>query len=92
MDDTVARQRITVWYADEEDAGGPSRPWIGDVLRLCIRDGMQVRFDDWPDDHPDKIMWVSRTEDDWAWGEHSRRPSRKAQQIFNTDCARGPHC
>ena len=71
--------RITVWYADESNVDGPSIPWHGEVVRMCIFKGYQVRFDNWPDDHPDKTMWVSRTEDEWAWGTHKRKPSRKAR-------------
>ena len=81
--------RITVWYADESDEDGPSKPWYGEVVRVCIFKGYQVRFDDWPDDHPDKTMWVSRTEDDWAWGTHKRKPSRKAIDascLIDTGC------
>ena len=73
-----SHRRITVWYTDDADEDGASKPWHGDVVRLCIDRGFQVRFDDCPEEHPDKTMWVSRTEDDWAWGNHKRKPSQKA--------------
>ena len=81
--DVDDQRRITVWYA-EEGKDAPPKAWHGSVVRLCINKGFQVRFDDWPDDHPDKTMWVSRTDDDWAWGLHIRRPSLKAKQNEDT--------
>lgn len=57
--------RVTVWYAEAEDA--PPEPNLG-VVRWSNDEGMQVHFDS-PAQPDEQEMWVDAKEDDWAWGD-----------------------
>ena len=62
--------RITVWYADEEEAEhapGVTFGQVGVVL-WSNHEGMRVRFDK-PSSEDERELWVDAAEDDWAWGD-----------------------
>ena len=43
-----------------------------------LLDEIKVLFDGMKDDDPDKEFWVSRAEDEWAYGDHNSKTAAKA--------------
>ena len=76
---TLVQSRATckpqqqVWYAE----GGRDKAWHG-VVTDEILDEIKVRFDGMRDDDPDKEFWVSRADDEWAYGDHNSKTAAKA--------------
>ena len=52
--------RITVWYSED----GKVEAYHGVVIRVCRLNGLLVKFINGGDDE----YWVSKTEDEFAWG------------------------
>ena len=64
----VSGSKITVWYEEEHGGRAIDVPYIGIVNSSDPREGLYVKFDDYPEE-----MLITN-EDDWRWGAHSRKP------------------
>ena len=67
---------VTVWY---KDANGEDEAW-GAVVIASGPDAIRVRFERPDEDDPDKEMWVSRADDEWAFGELTAKPAALLEQ------------
>ena len=67
----VSGARITVWYEEEHGGRKMDVPYVGVVNSCDPREGLYVKFEGFPEE-----MLITN-EDDWQWGQHSKKPPAK---------------
>ena len=70
----VSGARITVWYEEEHGGRKMDVPYVGVVNSCDPREGLYVKFEGFAEE-----MLITN-EDDWQWGQHSKKPPDKAKR------------
>ena len=70
----VSGARITVWYEEEHGGRKMDVPYVGVVNSCDPREGLYVKFEGFPEE-----MLITN-EDDWQWGQHSKKPPEQKRR------------